>query len=234
MSFFTSDWLLTFDMNVYKMVEHLWLQNPAAARIMDTFWTIITHLGDDGIFLIIVGLILCIFKKTRKLGFAALIALAFASLMNSVILKDLFDRARPYIMDQSNWARVATDGWMYTMPFENLKETSVSFPSGHTASSFAFAMGALYIDKKKGIIPLILAFLIGFSRIYIHVHYPSDVIGGMITGIVFGLLACVIAFKVFGKLLDTINEKLNYKLFPLDEKKEDKPVEDVTELKEEF
>lgn len=232
MEFFTSDWLLTFDMEVYKLVEKLWLANPTAAKIMDLFWTSITHLGDEGIFCIAVGLILCIFKKTRKLGFAALIALGFASVMNSIVLKDLFDRARPYIMDASYWKNVATDGWVYTMPFESLKENSVSFPSGHTASSFAFATGIFYIDKKKGIFPLILAALIGFSRIYIHVHYPSDVLGGVITGIVFGLIACVIAFKVFGKLLDRINEKLNYKLFPEDKPKEPVIAEDVREITE--
>lgn len=217
MSIFTSDWLLTFDMNVYKLAEKLWLSNPTAAHFMDLFWTFITHLGDDGIFWIAVGLVLCIFRKTRKIGIASLIALGCASLMNSIILKDLFDRARPYIMDPANWERVATDGWMYKMPFEHLKETSVSFPSGHTASSFAAAIGIFYIDKKKGVFPLVLAALIGFSRIYIHVHYPSDVFGGVITGVVFGFLACVIVFKVFGKVVDRINAKLNYRLFPLEE-----------------
>lgn len=219
MSFFTSNWLLTFDMNVYKLAEKLWLSNPTAAHIMDLFWTFITHLGDEGIFWIAVGIVLCIFKKTRKIGFAALIALGCAAVMNSIILKDLFNRARPYVMDISNWERVATDGWMYKMPFEHLKEDSVSFPSGHTASSFAAAIGIFYIDKKKGILPLILAALIGFSRIYIHVHYPSDVIGGVFTGVIFGLLACVIVFKGFGWLLDKINAKFNYKIFPVEEEK---------------
>lgn len=234
MSIFTSDWLLTFDMNVYKLVEHLWLSNPTAAHIMDLFWSFITHLGDDGIFWIALGIVLCIFKKTRKIGLAALVALGCTAVLNSVILKDLFDRARPYIMDSANWERIATDGWIYRMPFENLKETSASFPSGHTASSFAAAIGIFYIDKKKGIIPLILAALIGFSRIYIHVHYPSDVICGMIIGIVVGLIACIVLFKVFGKVLDRINEKLNYKLFPVEEKKKAKKAvaEDIREIKE--
>lgn len=222
MSFFTSDWLLTFDMNVYKLVEKLWLSNPTAAHIMDLFWTFITHLGDDGIFWIALGLVLCIFKKTRKIGFAALIALGCAAVMNNLFLKDFFDRARPYIMDPSNWERVATDGWVYKMPFENLKETSVSFPSGHTASSFAAATGIFYISKKKGIFAYILAALIAFSRLYIHVHYPSDVIGGIFVGIIFGLLACVFAFKVFGKLLDNINAKFNYKIFPEDKERIEK------------
>lgn len=207
-SFFTSDWLLTFDMEVYKLSEKLF------SSVMDPIMIFITHLGDEGIFWISVCLVLLMFKKTRKLGLAGIVALGFASVMNSIVFKDIFARERPFIMDYSHWAKVATDGWEYKWRLgENLKETTWSFPSGHTASSFAAATGIFYIDKKKGIIPFILAFLIGFSRIYIHVHYPSDVVAGMLTGIIFGLIACLILFKGFGKLLDKINEKFNYKLF---------------------
>lgn len=224
-SFFTSDWLLTFDMKVYQFAEQL--RGPVFDKIMVFF----THMGDGGYFWIALSVVLLLFKKTRKYGLAMAGALAAASLLNRIVLKSLFDRPRPYIMDISNWQRVATDGWMYEMPFESLKEKSVSFPSGHTASSFAAAIGVFYIDKKKGIIPLIVAALIGFSRIYIHVHYPSDVVGGVITGVVFGLLACVIIFKVFGGLLDKLNEKTNYKLFPVEGEEPAKEI-DYVELKE--
>ena len=224
-SFFTSDWLLTFDMKVYQFAEQL--RGPVFDKIMVFF----THMGDGGYFWIALSIVLLLFKKTRKYGLAMAGALAVASLLNSIVLKSLFDRPRPYVMDIANWQRVATDGWMYEMPFESLKEKSVSFPSGHTASSFAAAIGVFYIDKKKGIIPLIVAALIGFSRIYIHVHYPSDVVGGVITGVVFGLLACVVIFKVFGGLLDKLNEKTNYKLFPVEGEKPAKEI-DYVELKE--
>ena len=224
-SFFTSDWLLTFDMKVYQFAEQL--RGPVFDKIMVFF----THMGDGGYFWIALSVVLLLFKKTRKYGLAMAGALAAASLLNSIVLKSLFDRPRPYIMDISNWQRVATDGWMYEMPFESLKEKSVSFPSGHTASSFAAAIGVFYIDKKKGIVPLIVAALIGFSRIYIHVHYPSDVVGGVITGVVFGLLACVIIFKVFGGLLDKLKEKTNYRLFPVEGEEPAKEI-DYVELKE--
>lgn len=224
-SFFTSDWLLTFDMKVYQFAEQL--RGPVFDKIMVFF----THMGDGGYFWIALSVVLLLFKKTRKYGLAMAGALAAASLLNRIVLKSLFDRPRPYIMDISNWQRVATDGWMYEMPFESLKEKSVSFPSGHTASSFAAAIGVFYIDKKKGIVPLIVAALIGFSRIYIHVHYPSDVVGGVITGVVFGLLACVVIFKVFGGLLDKLNEKTNYRLFPVEGEEPAKEI-DYVELKE--
>ena len=224
-SFFTSDWLLTFDMKVYQFAEQL--RGPVFDQIMVFF----THMGDGGYFWIALSVVLLLFKKTRKYGLAMAGALAVASLLNSIVLKSLFDRPRPYVMDIANWQRVATDGWMYEMPFESLKEKSVSFPSGHTASSFAAAIGVFYIDKKKGIVPLIVAALIGFSRIYIHVHYPSDVVGGVITGVVFGLLACVIIFKVFGGLLDKLNEKTNYRLFPVEGEEPAKEI-DYVELKE--
>lgn len=231
-SFFTSDWLLTFDMKIYQVAEQF--RGPVFDKIMIFF----THMGDGGYFWIALSIVLLLFKKTRKIGLAMAGAIAFASLMNSLVLKHFFDRQRPYIMDISNWQRVATDGWMYEMPFESLKEKSVSFPSGHTATSFAAAIGIFYVDKKKGIIPLIVAALIGFSRIYIHVHYPSDVVAGVITGVGFGLLACVIIFKVCGGLLDKLNEKCKYKLFPAEGEEPDASVdteeyEYLKEVKEE-
>lgn len=207
--FFTSEALLTFDMEIYKFAEKLW------GTVMDPIMIFFTHLGDEGIFWIALSVVLLLFKKTRKLGLASLVSIVCVSFMNSIVLKDLFGRLRPYLIDSACWERVATDGWHYTMPFENLKEKSFSFPSGHTATSFGAAFGIFYIDKKKGIVPLILAALIGFSRIYIHVHYPSDVIGGVITGILFSLIACLIVFKLFGKYLDKLNEKCKYKLFPV-------------------
>ena len=208
-NFFTSEALLTFDMEIYKFAEKLW------GTVMDPIMIFFTHLGDEGIFWIALSVVLLLFKKTRKLGLASLVSIVCVSFMNSIVLKDLFGRLRPYLIDSACWERVATDGWNYTMPFENLKEKSFSFPSGHTATSFGAAFGIFYIDKKKGIVPLILAALIGFSRIYIHVHYPSDVIGGVITGILFSLIACLIVFKLFGKYLDKLNEKCKYKLFPV-------------------
>ena len=207
--FFTSEALLTFDMEIYKFAEKLW------GTVMDPIMIFFTHLGDEGIFWIALSVVLLLFKKTRKLGLASLISIVCVSFMNSIVLKDLFGRLRPYLIDSAYWERVATDGWHYSMPFENLKEKSFSFPSGHTATSFGAAFGIFYIDKKKGIVPLILAALIGFSRIYIHVHYPSDVIGGVITGILFSLIACLIVFKLLGKYLDRLNEKCKYKLFPV-------------------
>ncbi len=214
-SIFTSDWLLTFDMNIYKFSEKLWLDGSAGS-IMDGFWTFISHLGDDGTFFIILSVVLCLFKKTRKLGISTLFAIGFSSLFNTVILKDFFERARPYVMDNSNWQRISTDGWVYTMPFESLKEKSFSFPSGHTATAFAFSTGAFFADKKKSIPLYILAFLIGFSRIYIHVHFPSDVIGGMILGILFSIISSLILFKILNKPLEKLNAKCNFKLFPVD------------------
>ena len=196
-------------MEIYKFAEKLW------GTVMDPIMIFFTHLGDEGIFWIALSVVLLLFKKTRKLGIASLISIVCVSFMNSIVLKDLFGRLRPYLIDSACWERVATDGWHYTMPFENLKEKSFSFPSGHTATSFGAAFGIFYIDKKKGIVPLILAALIGFSRIYIHVHYPSDVIGGVITGILFSLIACLIVFKLLGKYLDRLNEKCKYKLFPV-------------------
>lgn len=214
-SVFTSDWLLTFDMKVYQFAENLFAGSKAFESVMIFF----THLGDDGILWIALSIVLLLFKKTRKIGIAMAGALVMASFVNNIIFKKLlFARLRPYYMPYENWQRVATDGWKYSFPYlgTKLEEHSYSFPSGHTTSSFAAAIGVFYIDKKKGIIPLIVAAIIGYSRIYIHVHYPSDVCAGAITGIVFGLLACVLIFRVCGGLLDKLNAKTGYRLLPVE------------------
>ena len=95
-SFFTSEGLLTFDMNIYKFAEML---KDHGGKILDEIMIFCTHLGDKGIFWIALALVLLLFKKTRKLGLAAMGGIVLVSFMNSIVLKDLFERARPYIMD---------------------------------------------------------------------------------------------------------------------------------------
>lgn len=190
----------SFDWSVFQLVEKLW--NP----VLDAIMIFITHLGDDGIFWIFLALILCVFKKTRKCGVLLLLGLGFASLINNLVLKQIFERPRPF-----NFT-----GWPEPFNYPGLIErpTSFSFPSGHTSSSLGAATPLLIKAKKKlGIPVFILAVLIGFSRVYVHVHYPTDVIVGMIVGIIGGILA-VVAFK-YGMILvkKLLGEELVTKIF---------------------
>ena len=190
-----------FDCAVFQLVEKLW--NP----VLDAIMIFITHLGDDGIFWIALGVILCIFKKTRKYGVLVLLGLGIASCINNLVLKQIFERPRPFNFD----------GWPSDFVFPNPlieKPHSFSFPSGHTSSSLGAATPLLIkANKKLGIPMFILALLVGFSRVYIHVHYPTDVIVGTLVGIVGGILA-VVAFKYGMPLAKKIlGEKIITKIF---------------------
>lgn len=215
MDFFTSEWLLSIDASIYTVVEKLW------GDVMDQIMIFITHLGDDGIFWIVLGVLLCLFKKTRKLGIAALLGLGIVSGMNNLVLKPLFERIRPYDPAMvEHWAKV---GFEYIFPFDTSLQPKIetfegghysySFPSGHTASSIGAAVAMFCVNKKWGIAPVILAVLIGFSRIYLHVHFPSDVIISAIIAAIVGICVYLLVFKAFGKPLDKLNGKLNGKLF---------------------
>lgn len=149
----------------------LWIQENLRGA-MDGFWKFITSLGDGGWLWIVVGVGLLFFKKTRVVGFTLLIALLINMFITNLTLKDLFARPRPYTASEK------------VIPLIE-KLSSYSFPSGHTSVSFSGAL-VLYrmMPKKVGVPALILAAMIGFSRLYVGVHYPTDVLGGVIVGII--------------------------------------------------
>lgn len=158
-----------FDEYIIRAVTSL--RNPLLTQIM----TFITNLGYWGIFWIILGIGLSIIRKTRTIGILLLISVLLSGLINDLILKNIFSRNRPFI-DLS---------WL--TPLIN-KPIDYSFPSGHSFCSFACAYVVFSYNKKIGIFAYILAFLIAFSRIYLGVHYPTDVIAGMLFGTVLGYL----------------------------------------------
>jgi len=145
----------------------------------------ITSLGNAGVFWIILSALLLIPKKTRRIGCISFLALFGSLLVNNLLLKNLVGRIRPY------------DACSTLLPLVT-KPTDYSFPSGHTGSSFASAC-VLYrhLPKRAGILALALAVLIGLSRLYVGVHYPSDVLVGMLTGIGVGYFADRIFQKFF-------------------------------------
>ena len=157
-------------MNQFEASIILWIQENLRGAL-DGLWLFITHLGDDGILWIILGLVLLFWKKTRPIGFTMLISLLFDYLIINVTLKDLIARPRPFVVNEAITPLI-TD----VSPYR-------SFPSGHSGGSFA-AMFALYkwVPKKVGIPALILAALVALSRLYVGVHYPTDIIAGCIIG----------------------------------------------------
>lgn len=151
--------------------------------ILNKIMIFITSLGDGGMVWIILALALLLFKSTRKCGVTVLVALVLQLLLGNVLLKNVFSRLRPF----------------YDYPTVELlitKPSGFSFPSGHTFSSFAAATAVLLHNKKIGIPAVVLASLIAFSRLYLFVHYPTDILAG----IVFGILTAFAADFFIDKL----------------------------------
>lgn len=167
----------------------LFIQEYIRQDWMTPFWTMITSLGNGGRFWIGLSILLLIPKKTRKAGIAALFAMILNLLFTNVVLKNMVARIRPYEVIAG--LRILID-----------PEKSFSFPSGHTACSFAaaYAYYRCSTQKRWGIAALVLAGLIGFSRLYVGVHYPTDVIGGALIGIFAAWLASVAVKFISEKL----------------------------------
>lgn len=137
---------------------------------LDWLMVQITSLGDGGWFWIALGVLFICMKKTRKLGIAMLLSLLIGFLIGNVWMKNLFERQRPCWIDPS-----------VDLLIHNPKD--FSFPSGHSLASFEGAMSIYLYHKRWGILALILAALIAVSRLYLFVHFPSDVLVGSVLGI---------------------------------------------------
>lgn len=161
----------------------LFLQDVIRNPILTPFFIFVTKLGNAGAIWIALTVILLIPKKTRKIGCMSALALLGSLIINNLILKNLIARIRPYEIING------------LVPLIE-KPTDYSFPSGHTGSSFAAAC-ILYrkLPKRFGITALLLAMLIGFSRLYLGVHYPSDVLFGIISGVGISYAAEIVTAK---------------------------------------
>lgn len=162
------------------------LQDVVQCGFLDWLMPIITSLANAGIFWILLAVVLLCFKKTRKVGLTMGIALIFGLLVGNLMLKPLTARIRPYDFDT-------------TITLLIPPEHEYSFPSGHTLASFEGAVSIFAYNRKFGTAALILAVLIAFSRLYLMVHYPIDVITGAVLGSVFALIAVKITDRIFRK-----------------------------------
>ena len=162
------------------------IQNSLKCDFFDKFFSVITRFADHGIGWIIVALLLLIFKKTRKTGLMVGLALIFGLIIGNATLKPLVARIRPYEIN------AAMKELLLVEPLADF-----SCPSGHTLASFEAATVLMLRDKKLGIPALVLAVLIAFSRLYLYVHYPTDVLAGLLLGALFGILGVLIVNKGF-------------------------------------
>lgn len=136
----------------------------------------VTYIGEFGAGAMVCAIVLLIFKKTRWAGVAVAIAFILDVLIVNVILKLSVNRARP-------WQTYPDLGFHEFHSSIGVREpTDSSFPSGHTASLFCAALALIMYYKVKGLPALAVAFIVGLSRIYLCMHYPTDIIGGAIIG----------------------------------------------------
>ena len=150
----------------------------------------ISYFGDHGYFFIALTIVLLLFRKTRKIGLVLAFGLLFNHVLNNMILKNLIARPRPY--NQVDEFRLM---WQtHSSAFEK----SFSFPSGHTSMA-ALVGGGLFVmlNKKYSWAFLLIPLLMGWSRIALFVHYPSDVLFGLITG----TIAVIVGFFAMKLLL---------------------------------
>ena len=162
-----------------------WIQDFLRANWLDGIVVFITTLGDAGAVWIVLSLALLCFRKTRPAGLTVAAALVLDLVVCNGALKPLFGRVRPCVVNPAVELLVACP-------------TDASFPSGHTAASFA-AAGALWAAGSRLWLPsLVLAALIAFSRLYLYVHWPSDVLVGAVLGWALGYAARWLLGKVRG------------------------------------
>lgn len=168
-----------------------WIQSNLQCAFLDFIMPIITLFGDAGIFWIACSVILLLIPKYRKVGLSMGFALLLGLLVCNVTLKPLCQRIRPYDYQLQYFGREIA------LLIE--AQHDFSFPSGHTIASFEACTALMIRNKKLGIPATILAILIAFSRMYLYVHYPTDVIASVILGIGFGFIGCALVDKLAQK-----------------------------------
>lgn len=153
----------------------LWIQAHLRGSVQDAAVCFYTTLGDAGLLFIVAAVLLLCFKKTRKTGVTALLALAIGFVCTNLILKHLVSRDRPWLDVVGLIALIVEDD-------------PNSFPSGHTTCAFAFAGALWHTAPRKWMkwAALAAAILMGYSRLHVGVHYPSDVLAGVLIGLFAG------------------------------------------------
>ncbi|MGE4583485.1 MAG: phosphatase PAP2 family protein [Sphaerochaeta sp.] len=142
---------------------------------LDWLMVFFTTLGDYGLIWILLAVILTILPKTRRMGIALMIALLLDVLVSNIWLKNFVARLRPCEVNPSVSLLIP-------------RPLDYSFPSGHTAASFTASCTLLGMKSRLGWPSLLVSVLIAFSRLYLYVHYPTDVLAGMLVGFSLGAL----------------------------------------------
>ena len=178
-------------LDIIRSVDYnilLLIADKLRGGVLDPVMTVLSLMGNGGAVWIETAVLLLFFRKTRRAGVAMLLALAAGYVIGNLCIKEIVMRPRPFVTHSDLTALLDPgDPW--------------SFPSGHALSSFAAATALWCFHKKTGVLALVLAALIAFSRLYARVHYPTDVLAGMLIGIA---LAHAAAFLT-DRIIDTFH-----------------------------
>ena len=176
------DWIQTIDAAIL-----LFIQEVLRTELLNSIAVFYTHLGDAGMLLIICSVILLCFRPTRRAGLLALLAMLLGLLCNNVLLKQLVQRPRPYLTVVGLHPLIAP-------PDPN------SFPSGHSCAAFAAAVSWLLSLPRQqrwiGATGAVMAALMAVSRLYVGVHFPTDVITGALVGSLCALAVYTLARRL--------------------------------------
>jgi len=185
-------------MNIIEKIDNsilYFIQINMRSDILDKIMPLITSLGSGLTIWALIGIILVIKRKYRKYGIMVILALILCFIIGNLTLKPLVARIRPFN------AAPFLDILLIKPP------TDFSFPSGHAMCSFASGVVIFYMNKRIGIFALILGTLMGFSRLYLYVHYPSDVFCGMVIGILIGIISIIIVNNIEKTKKNTLKNK---------------------------
>ena len=167
--------------NVIQQLDEqalVWIAQHIRCGALDPFMKLYTQLGNTGLLFIVLGLAMLLYRPTRRAGAAALCAMAIGLVAVNFTIKPLVARDRP---------------WLVIENFVNLvpEKDPNSFPSGHTNAAFAFAAGICATGDSRRwmrVTAVCMAVVMGLSRLYVGVHFPSDVLAGAAIGSLCGLL----------------------------------------------
>lgn len=187
----------------------IYIQENIRSEFLDPIMKFITHTNNAGILVIAVCAVLILIRKTRGIGIMSTASLTVEFLVNNLVIKKLVARARPYD---------TIDGLINIIE----KQPDYSFPSGHTGSAFSLVFVLLLVAmfgliQKNGdsfshvkpgtaykiftIVFTVYSLILGFSRLYVGVHYPTDVLGGM----ALGLITSILSYLIYGMLIKKIH-----------------------------
>lgn len=187
-----AEWLDTFFYRFdYAILEATHNFATATNGFFTPFMHFISFFADGAICMFLLGVLLMLFAKSRRTGVCVFLAVCIGAVFTNLLLKQLVARARPY----ADETRAFFEWWQYVgAP----TESDLSFPSGHTTATAAAMTGLFLTTPKKYSFPaLFFILLMGFSRMYLVVHYPTDVLGGLVSGVAAAMLSYFLTRLIF-------------------------------------